>query len=58
MRPGDRNLEGRKSEKMENILGFALAAGWALVLIWSLARIAVDAWRGRKTEDWRKNRYF
>jgi hypothetical protein len=32
-------------ETMEDYFGFALLLAWALVLIWSLGRIAVSAWQ-------------
>jgi hypothetical protein len=39
---------------MEVWLGAALALGWVLVVIWSLGRIAVSAWRtlGKGEHNW------
>ena len=39
---------------MEVYLGAALLIAWALVVFWSLAMIAVSAWRarGRKRDKW------
>jgi hypothetical protein len=39
---------------MEIYLGAALLIAWALVVFWSLAMIAVSAWRarGRKRDKW------
>jgi hypothetical protein len=37
---------------MDLVVGYALIAVWGAIIVWSLARIASFAWRGRKDQKW------
>jgi hypothetical protein len=45
---------------MEVYLGAALLIAWALVVFWSLAMIAISAWRGRhlKRDKWEPRSFW